>query len=624
MKNDKPKLPNLPGMRFDDPERDRFHKSQNFAVTANTMVEKYNPHTINAQEQKLIATLKTQLGSPELTTLLGTLSVNRVDDKENYDDEVKDEQAIVPNVLSFRGYFLEEAVQSPVEKTVMRKLIVKYYLDDHTIEIIEPRIKNSGIPQGKFLKRQRVPKNINYQQFLSFNDFAVGGSVMIFGRDIQIHGVDSFTRQFYEANGVVQADCFEAPLDDYTKTLERKTVKIDDPLLKEYKEYSEVRLGGGNFNEGLEKYLKNDGKVLIFDVVWHDETYAGGYNFYKLCYHLSDDKMEIKEINEPNNGKTPFPLFLKRSHLPKIPKMSHVPGMIPRTTQYYTAEDLILGTTIGIYNREFLLINCDDFTKDYFAQNFGVQQVKVEGYSRDKKATRKMDIKIPPHNGFGSEEDSLSNCYNLIPKPPKLDMAKIFAYDKIILRFVCRLMNDEFDLPDRKLIMTFYCADDSIMIYLLTEKNSGVISGKFLERKKYKNDNSGTYFKPADFFVGQVLSINKHVLQIVQADEFSLNYMEAKPDVFGQHLRSIVASQLKTNMKSFASAADFKAKFDASKKYDKSGKISVEKLMDVMKEIGGAKTYEELYFMLNMVRAVNANWVKVDEFVSAIGNAFYA
>ena len=623
MKNDGFKIPNLPGMKFNDPDKDKFHKKQNFVLNANTMVEKYNPHTINQQEQKLIQTLKSQLGS-NLTTLMNTMSINRVNDKENYDDEVKDEQAIAPNVLSFKGYFEEEAVQSAIEKTVMRKVIIKYYLDDHTIEIIEPRIKNSGIPQGKFLKRQRVPKNLNYNEFISFNDFMVGGSIVMFNREINIYSIDNFTREFYLANGQEQPESFEAPKDDYTKTLEKKTVKIDDPLLKEYKEYSEVRLGGGNFNEGLEKYLKNDGKVLIFDVVWNDDSYAGGLNFYKLHYHLSDDKIEIKEINEPNNGKTPFPLFLKRLHLPKLPKLSHVPGMIPKTTEFYQAQDLVLGSTIRIYNREFLLINCDQFTKDYFRQNFNIEQVKLEGYSRDKKNTKKVEIKIPPHNGFGSEEDSICNCYNLIPKPPKIDMAKMFMYDKIILRFVCRIVNDEFDLPDRKLIMSFYCADDSIMICLMTEKNSGIISGKFLEKKRYKNDYTGSYIKPQDLFVGQIISVNKHVLQIIQADEFSLNYMEAKSDIFGEHLRSLVVESLKRQMSGFGGKEDFKQKFNNSGKYDKNGKVKVDRLFEVMKDINAVKSYEELYYLLNMVKMVNSNWIKVDEFVNAVGNAFYA
>ena len=623
MKNDAIKLPNLPGMRFDDPEKNNFQKKQNFGYNANIMIEKCNPNMINEQEQKLIQSLKSQLGETNIKTFVNNMSINRVNDNDNFDDEVNDEQAIKPNVLSFKGYFEEAAVQSALENIVMRKVVIKYYLDDHTIEIVEPKVKNSGMPQGKFLKRQRVPKNLNYNEFISFNDFEVGSFVVIFNREIKIYAINNFTREFYKANGTEQPESFESPKDDYTKTIEKKTVKLNDPDLNEYKQYSEVRLGGGNFNDGLDKYLKNDGKVLIFDVVWSDETYAGGLNFYKLHYHLSDDKIEIKEINEANNGKTPFPLFLKRLRLPKQLKMSHVPGMIPKNTEYYEAQDLVLGSNVKIYNREFLIINCDQFTKDYFKDNFNLDQVKIEGYSRDKKNTKKVDIKVPPHNGFGSEEDSLSNCYNLIPKPPRIDMAKMFMYDKITLRFICRIMNDEFDLPDRKLIMSFYCGDDSFMLNLLTGKNSGIINGKFLERKKYKNDLTGTFLKPEDLFIGQIFSINKHQLQIIQGDNFSLQYMEAMTDVFGSHTRSAIVEKLKNQMAAFETACNFKVQFNNSNKQNKGEKIKVEQLLEVMKSINAVNSYEQLYYLLNMAKMVNSNFINIEDFLNVVKKEFY-
>ena len=39
---------------------------------------------------------------------------------------------------------------------------------------------------------------------------------------------------------------------------------------------------------------------------------------------------------------------------------------------------------------------------------------------------------IPPYEGFqiGSEEDSLANCLNLIPKPPKRDFIKFMERDR--------------------------------------------------------------------------------------------------------------------------------------------------------------------------------------------------
>lgn len=41
-------------------------------------------------------------------------------------------------------------------------------------------------------------------------------------------------------------------------------MKINPPDTKEYKEYFEVKLGGGHPNGGLNKYISNDRKVEIY------------------------------------------------------------------------------------------------------------------------------------------------------------------------------------------------------------------------------------------------------------------------------------------------------------------------------------------------------------------------
>jgi hypothetical protein len=134
-------------------------------------------------------------------------------------------------------------------------------------------------------------------------------------------------------------------------------------LIKEHKNYCEVALGGGQSNKGLAQYLKNDGKILSFDAIWNDKTFGGGINKYKVNFHLSDDKIEVSEIHTPNNGKSPFPLLLKRCVLMKKFEMSHCPGMLKESEHVYKAEDLIVGETINVYNRDFLLLDCDEFTK---------------------------------------------------------------------------------------------------------------------------------------------------------------------------------------------------------------------------------------------------------------------
>ena len=45
------------------------------------------------------------------------------------------------------------------------------------------------------------------------------------------------------------------PIDNFELKKSLKDVKIQPPDTKEYKEYYEVKLGGGHPNEGLSKYI---------------------------------------------------------------------------------------------------------------------------------------------------------------------------------------------------------------------------------------------------------------------------------------------------------------------------------------------------------------------------------
>lgn len=163
------------------------------------------------------------------------------------------------------------------------------------------------------------------------------------------------------------------PVDDFQRLQMSKNLKLNDPLIGEHKHYCEVALGGGNSNKGLAQYLKNDGKVLSFDAVWNDTSFGGGVNRYKVNFHLADDKIEVKEVHTPNNGKSPFPLFLKKCKLPRRFEMSHCPGMLKENEHVYQVEDLVLGQSVNIYNRDFLLVDCDEFTKNYFREELSLE-----------------------------------------------------------------------------------------------------------------------------------------------------------------------------------------------------------------------------------------------------------
>lgn len=124
---------------------------------------------------------------------------------------------------------------------------------------------NSGIPQGLFIKRHKIPKKIGKMDtFYDWSDFQLGENINFYERVFRIIDCDTFTREFYEYMGKPLSLPESVPKDSFETTKELKEVKINPPDTKEYKEYFEVKLGGGHPNGGLNKYIANDRKVLSF------------------------------------------------------------------------------------------------------------------------------------------------------------------------------------------------------------------------------------------------------------------------------------------------------------------------------------------------------------------------
>ncbi len=52
-------------------------------------------------------------------------------------------------VLCFNAYFQEAVNEKREEQFRIRECKVYFYLEDDSIQVIEPRLKNAGIPQGE-------------------------------------------------------------------------------------------------------------------------------------------------------------------------------------------------------------------------------------------------------------------------------------------------------------------------------------------------------------------------------------------------------------------------------------------------------------------------------------------
>lgn len=65
-------------------------------------------------------------------------------------------------------------------------------------------------------------------------------------------------------------------------------------------------------------------------------------------------------------------MFLRKSNLPKEGFKTNIAWLKDPDLHYYKAEDLITGTIINVFNREFLIIKANEQTKRFYQENLNI------------------------------------------------------------------------------------------------------------------------------------------------------------------------------------------------------------------------------------------------------------
>jgi hypothetical protein len=172
----------------------------------------------------------------------------------------------------------------------------------------------------------------------------------------------------------------------------------------------------------------------------------------------------------------------------------------------------------------FHITGVDEFTHNYYKSKLN-EHFPI-GNVEEGKPPEQVPLVIPEYNGFGDEEDSLGYVKKLLPDKPKKDFFKYVDNDQKVLRFTARFNTQVYEDMDRRFIISFFLADDTLGIFEPAQKNSGIMEGKFLERRKYKNKHNGDKFiTPSDIVIGGDCVINSYSFHILSADEFTENYL---------------------------------------------------------------------------------------------------
>ncbi|XP_074032977.1 EF-hand domain containing 1.2 [Leptinotarsa decemlineata] len=482
-------------------------------------------------------------------------------------------------ILCFDGFFqetLQELRGSPFQ---IRKVKIYFFLEDGTIQVVEPRVENSGVAQGTLISRQRIrfppPMDDN---FYDFTDFNIGREVELYGRVFKITNCDKFTRTFMNRCGIAIGDAIVAPPDPY---MEIRSHQMDAMQPKKPNRTADT----------LGKFLQNDKKVLHFKGYWDDKDTEYGYvHHLGIRYYLADDTIEIKELQVQSSDEPGF-IFLRRGKLPQVYKELPSPGDDSHNTVlnvlgsalssrrylidpldcgrhkvcYYTEKDLSIGAILNCYGRKIVLTDCDSFTRGYYAEKYGISEfTPLEIPDIIKKAEDIPPPKhreLPPWNGFGTHEDSAQNCITVEPKAPHKDFKKFLAYDRVgldshILRFEARMKSKIPENCSRIFIIRYYLSDDTMAIFEVAKRNSGFATSNFLARGKIILPEQKVFtskpplcYTPQHMFIGATLIINGFEFILLDADEYALRYMELNAGQFPKANIKIIMDKVKEKLR---------------------------------------------------------------------------
>ncbi|XP_071286357.1 EF-hand domain-containing family member C2 [Agelaius tricolor] len=491
-------------------------------------------------------------------------------------------------VLCFDAYFEEEVPEKHQELYRIRHCKIYFFLEDDTIQVTEPVVKDSGINQGTILRRGLVPLPPPHEdQFYTMYHFNINTEITLYGRKYKIIDCDLYTKNFLRKIGIRLNPPASRPDDPYTTERQKRYLESTNPF-HPYERF-----------DTLKQFLEFDGQVLGFSCVWHDpELQLSDPRELVLRYYLSDDTIDIREILPPNSGRDVVPFFLKRDKLPKnAPTAPYHPGTITNYTllnvlgkpernkgyyirdvlqtgavhqEFYKDSDLKIGAVINVWGRQILLCDCDEFTKEHYRKKYGIVDFTPIEYKTPPPP--KPEKIIPPYNGFGSEEDSLSSCKGVVVQAPHKDYRQFlvkdrYGMDSFILRYAAKLITDIAVDKDRKFIISYFLSDDTISVFEYAERNSGIAGGKFLERSRIKKPGQelfksepSEYYQAQDLFVGARVCFHGHNFLLVDADEYTFNYMEKNANEFPMadicavfnKLKSMTESGAKEIRKTFA------------------------------------------------------------------------
>lgn len=441
----------------------------------------------------------------------------------------EDGEDLSGHVCRFYGYTVERVSESPQETERIRRITLNYYLEDGTMSATEPKEDNSGIAYTCNLKRHLVP--LANGTTVTLDNLKIGEPITFYGQTYLIYDADPFTRDFFRAKGVELPPAGGVPTDAFTAAKNRPTRARDVPSIAATSSLN-IMLSPEQVR-ATQQFLAHDREVLRCDCTWDDtESLYGVKHYLTLYYFLSDGSIALVEKETQNSGRDPFPNFFRRQKIaiPKDPKgrfdsstLGSVAFKEDRDTVYYSDKDIRIGNVLHLYNRDILIHDYNQYTKEYLARTFNIHEHNaIPG------------AVPPPFVPPGAVHRELSPEEIAQLKVKKLQEMRRRRFENSAVKFMAKMDNNKYEDEIRRFVISIYPSDNTITIYEPVIRNSGIVGGKFLTRQPVLHPDGKRPYRPDDFYVGARQLLNSHPFLFLASNDNCLDYMEGNAEEFSR------------------------------------------------------------------------------------------
>lgn len=152
-----------------------------------------------------------------------------------------------------------------------------------------------------------------------------------------------------------------------------------------------------------------------------------------------------------------------------------------------------------------------------------------------------------------------------------------------------------------------------MFVILKSFRNSGIVGGKFLERRRITKPD-GSYYEAKDFYVGAVIAVYNQQFVLNDADKYVFNYMEANPDMFPMSNVDLIHSKLR---KAVDDPSKLRATFEQLD-LDRNNYIGLEEFRQALQELKFDLAEQEVITLLRRYDLDGDGKISYNEFVRAL------